>query len=310
MQRLLREVWTWEKLVHPNITPLLGYRSGETPVLITPYYENGNLAQYLEHNQQAPRLRLLVQAAAGLEYLHECSPIIVHGDIKPDNVLVNDFGDAALCDFGLAHTLLEMRTGLTTSGLGQGCLGFIAPEIIAAEGHKNICRTTMSDVYAVGGLILNVLSDRIPFYHLPPMRVMMMVYQGDMPPRCQHPEIDPRATIWELMESCWQHDPQRRPDMGQVCLQLHGEEAYFSREGRLRRHGDHQGSTMVGVQHPNNSSPTISGPFLSDSTMDLIAGDSGGDSETEGEGSGSETSDDGDDVTTELRIPKGSEERS
>lgn len=59
MKRLKREVWAWEKLVHPNITPLLGYKSGEEPLLITPYYINGNLIQYLKSHPDAPRLKLV-----------------------------------------------------------------------------------------------------------------------------------------------------------------------------------------------------------------------------------------------------------
>lgn len=173
-QRLKREVWTWEKLSHPNITPLLGYRSGDEPLLLTPYYENGNLIQFLKQHPQAPRLKLVrlrtpcfsnvdaqehnpdqvVGAASGLLYLHHLTPAVVHGDIKPDNVLVNDSREASLCDFGLARFIQEMRTGLTTSGQGQGGKGYIAPELLDCEEYEK--KTMESDVYAVGGLILHV----------------------------------------------------------------------------------------------------------------------------------------------------------
>lgn len=171
-----REVWAWEKLSNPNITPLLGFQSGDEPLLITPYYENGNLDQYLRKHPTAPRLKLvrsldafdlclweadelphsqLLQTANGLLYLHTLDPIVVHGDIKPDNVLVNDSDEASLCDFGLARFVQDMKTGLTTSGQGQGGKGFTAPELLDCEegGGK---KTTESDVYAFGSLMLNV----------------------------------------------------------------------------------------------------------------------------------------------------------
>ncbi|KAG9009180.1 hypothetical protein FRB93_005676 [Tulasnella sp. JGI-2019a] len=228
-KRLRREVWTWEKLEHPNVTPLLGYRSGVEPLLLTPYYENGSLAKYLDNHLEAPKLELLVQAANGLLYLHTRNPVVVHGDIKPDNVLVKDCGQAALWDFGLARILQTRRTGLTTSGIGQGGLGFVAPEIMAEDGHKD-SKTTKSDVYAVGGLILNVLSGQLPFHHLGPLRIMQLASQGEIPPQNKHPEIDPNATIWDLMERCWKLKPKDRPDMHQVCRELEEEETFFSTE--------------------------------------------------------------------------------
>ncbi|KAG8877864.1 hypothetical protein FRB98_006511 [Tulasnella sp. 332] len=153
-KRLKREVFAWEQLSHPNITPLLGYRSGEEPFLVTPYYENGNLEQYLIRNPGAPKLKLLVQASKGLLYLHSHNPAVVHGDIKPDNVLINDSGEASLCDFGLARITQQLKTGLTTSGQGQGGKGFIAPELLEFEEGEG--KTKYSDVYAFGGLILHV----------------------------------------------------------------------------------------------------------------------------------------------------------
>ncbi|KAG8873358.1 hypothetical protein FRB97_006805 [Tulasnella sp. 331] len=252
-KRLRREVWTWERLSHPNITPLLGYRSGDEPIILTPYYENGNLAEYLERQEEAPRLKLLVQAANGLLHLHTQKPVVIHGDIKPDNV----------------H---EMRTGLTTSGLGQGGLGFIAPEIMINEGNKDT-KTTRSDVYAVGGLILNVLSGQTPFHHLNSLSTMMHASQGLMPPRDQHPEIDAAATIWDLMESCWKFDAKSRPDMQQVYLQLQVEEAYFSETSRLRLH--HKDQWRKGAEC-QPLSPTIPTPSSGESAMNPITPDNPG----------------------------------
>lgn len=79
---------------------------------------------------------------------------MVHGDIKPDNVLVTDSCEAALCDFGLARTIQEMSTGLTTTGRAIGAKGFVPPEHRDCEGPVEM--TSRSDVFAFGGLTLHV----------------------------------------------------------------------------------------------------------------------------------------------------------
>ncbi|KAG9008083.1 hypothetical protein FRB94_013740 [Tulasnella sp. JGI-2019a] len=235
-KRLRREVYAWEKLSHPHITPLLGFRSGDEPLLLSPFYENGNLGQYLRKNPDAPRLSLVVHAAKGLLYLHTLDPIVVHGDIKPDNVLVNDNNEASLCDFGLARMIQEMKTGLTTSGQGQGGKGFIAPELLdCEEGEK---KTTESDVYAFGGLILHALSGSAPFYHKSVSQTIADVCFGRPVPKEKHSAISPNATIWALMQRCWQLKPKNRPNMQEIYSALLVEEQYYATTGRLALEGD------------------------------------------------------------------------
>ncbi|KAG8873415.1 hypothetical protein FRB98_009024 [Tulasnella sp. 332] len=231
-KRLRREVWAWEKLLNRNITPLLGFRSGEEPLLITPYYENGNLDQYLKKRPTAPRLKLLLQTANGLRYLHTLDPVVVHGDIKPDNVLVNNDEEASLCDFGLARFVQELKTGLTTSRQGQGGKGFTAPELLDCEegGEK---KTTESDVYAFGSLMLYTLSGKAPFHHKSVSQTISEVCSGRPVPKDRHPNIDPNATIWLLMQRCWKLLPKNRPTMDEVYRVLEAEEQYFAATGQL-----------------------------------------------------------------------------
>ncbi|KAG8870978.1 hypothetical protein FRB97_009190 [Tulasnella sp. 331] len=231
-KRLRREVYAWVKLSHPNVTPLLGYQSGPEPLLITPFYENGNLEEYLMANPGAPRLKLVVQAAAGLRHLHSQSPAVVHGDIRSDNVLINNSGDASLCDFGLARIIQQLGTGLTTSGQGQGGKGFIAPELLDCEEGDG--KTKQSDVYAFGGLMLHTLSGNAPFYHQSISQSLIEVCMGRLPPKDKHSIIKANATIWNLMERCWTTIPEQRPDMKEVQEILTDEEEFYAKTGSLR----------------------------------------------------------------------------
>ncbi|KAG9047594.1 hypothetical protein FS837_001910 [Tulasnella sp. UAMH 9824] len=99
------------------------------------------------------RYSQIYQAAYGLEHLHSRTPPISHADVKPENVLINDLGEAALSDFGLSRVLhgLDIPSGFTTSETVKGTLNYKAPELFLGEQP-----TCSSDVYAFGGLVLTV----------------------------------------------------------------------------------------------------------------------------------------------------------
>jgi len=233
-KRLKREAYYWAKLSHRNITPFLGYQSGEEPLLISPFYQNGSLVKYLEDHPQAPKLKLLSQTAQGLIYLHNLVPPAVHGDIKPDNVLVNDNFEASLCDFGLSRFIEDIRTGLTTSGgPGGGGYGYIAPEIL--NGEETVRKTTETDVFAFGGLILFALSGKSPFHDKIASITIVAVSSGKTPQKHKHSSIPEDATIWSLMDRCWAVEPTDRPKMQEVYEILGDEEQHFNAKGALRR---------------------------------------------------------------------------
>lgn len=95
----------------------------------------------------------MLGAAHGLAYLHGKTPIIIHGDLKPGNILINPDQSAALCDFGIARVMASLgTTGLTTGTGSVGTSGYQAPEIILGTSRS----TPQSDVYAMAGVILEV----------------------------------------------------------------------------------------------------------------------------------------------------------
>ncbi|KAG8937814.1 hypothetical protein FRC03_007829 [Tulasnella sp. 419] len=144
----------WAKAQHTNVTPLLGYTLDSAGILslISPWYSYGNVIEYLTLNPIANRLSLVSDITQGLEYLHSIP--VVHGDIKPENVLVDSNGSASICDLGVAQFLDEALrvTGRTTSTPDTGGIDhYCCPELI--EGKP---KTTMSDIWAFGCVVMLV----------------------------------------------------------------------------------------------------------------------------------------------------------
>ncbi|KAG8915895.1 hypothetical protein FRC00_008436 [Tulasnella sp. 408] len=104
---ILQEAITWSGLVHPNIAPLIGYTLTPTPRFISPWYEQGSLRQHLKINPNANGAKLLHSIAKALNFLHSRKPQIVHGDIKPENILIDDQNEPRITDFGMATILGE-----------------------------------------------------------------------------------------------------------------------------------------------------------------------------------------------------------
>lgn len=218
-----RETLVWTHIKHRNIHTLLGFRSQPEPHLIVPWCRQGNLINYLHNNPRlspANRLLLIVQAGRGLAYLHSQTPPICHGNIKPENVLINDSDEATLSDFGLSRLLESFIPHTRLAASGEVLVGssYMAPELWAEE--KSTCE---GDVYAFGGLILIVMSGKAPFEGDPPVSFVLRVVQGEHPKTQSHPNLPSWDPLWGLMRECWDLVPQNRPAMSVVVAELEKE---------------------------------------------------------------------------------------
>ncbi|KAL4387662.1 hypothetical protein GQ457_09G004650 [Hibiscus cannabinus] len=143
---------------HRNLVKLLGYcDEGQSRMLVYEYLSNGTLASILfgdlkpSWNQRA---QIAVGIARGLCYLHEeCSPQIIHFDIKPQNILLDDYYDARISDFGLSK-LLGIDQSCTNTDI-RGTKGYVAP-----EWFKTVPITVKVDVYSFGVLLLEIICCR------------------------------------------------------------------------------------------------------------------------------------------------------
>lgn len=225
-RRIRREAFIWRAARHSNILPFIGYQVvHELPWLVSPLCKHGNLKEYLDTNPEvtdAQKITLLCGAGYGLAHLHALTPVIVHGDIKPGNVVIQDNLQAALCDFGMSRIFLGLGkvSGLTTTGNRTGgTAGYQAKELL--EGSAP---TTAGDVYAFGGLILATMSGEEPFGKKKNDAARITaICLGETFKPADHLGLPEADSLWGLLNKCWSVDPEARPTIETVVKELQSE---------------------------------------------------------------------------------------
>ncbi|KAK4373254.1 hypothetical protein RND71_008638 [Anisodus tanguticus] len=153
------EINSLKSISHPNLITLIGYFASEADMfLIYNYLPGGNLEKFIQ--DRANRVfnfevlhNIALDIALGIAYLHDqCVPHIVHRDVKPSNILLDNELNAYLSDFGLSR-IMGTETCSTTNVAGT--FGYVAPE------YALTCRVSdKADVYSYGIVLLELLSDK------------------------------------------------------------------------------------------------------------------------------------------------------
>lgn len=156
--RFVQEAKTIAQLRHRAIVPILhAAQVGEDIFLVMPLMEGGSLADRLQKGPLplTETLSVLERIASALDYAHANG--IIHRDVKPDNILFDESGQAYLGDFGIIK-VAESKLTLTGTGL-IGTPAYMSPEQI--QGAKDL--DGRSDIYALGVVLFEMLSGHIPF---------------------------------------------------------------------------------------------------------------------------------------------------
>ncbi|WP_126580595.1 protein kinase domain-containing protein [Tengunoibacter tsumagoiensis] len=188
VRRFEREALAIGALSHENILPL--YDFGEQRpwyYLVMPYVEGGTLRDHLFKRE---RLTLeeagsfLEQIASALQYAHDHG--VIHRDVKPSNILLRPDGHAYLADFGLAKAKMDAES-LVHSGALVGTPEYMAPE--QSDGIND----HRSDIYALGIILYQLLTGRVPFMADTPVAVMLK--------HLQSPPLSPRQLNAEIPQA-------------------------------------------------------------------------------------------------------------
>jgi serine/threonine protein kinase len=164
-EEFLNEVISIGRTSHVNIVMLLGFcLEGSKRALIYEHMPNGSLDKYIYSTSTTPTPMtslgwetlqdIAVGVARGLEYLHEgCNTRIIHFDVKPHNVLLDEGFRPKVADFGMAK-LCDPKESILTMADARGTVGFIAPEVFS-RGFGVV--SAKSDVYSYGMLLLEMV---------------------------------------------------------------------------------------------------------------------------------------------------------
>ncbi|CAI9117323.1 OLC1v1018695C2 [Oldenlandia corymbosa var. corymbosa] len=235
----LTQVSMVSRLKHENLVELLGYCvEGNLRVLAYEFATMGSLHDILHGRkgvqgaQPGPvldwitRVRIAVDAARGLEYLHEkVNPPIIHRDIRSSNVLVFEDYKAKIADFNLSNQAPDMAARLHSTRV-LGTFGYHAPEY-AMTGQL----TQKSDVYSFGVVLLELLTGRKPVDHNMPRGQQSLVtwatprLSEDKVKQCIDPKLKdfpPKgvAKLAAVAALCVQYEAEFRPNMSIVVKAL------------------------------------------------------------------------------------------
>ncbi|XP_065875262.1 serine/threonine-protein kinase 54-like isoform X2 [Euphorbia lathyris] len=216
-----QEVSVWKNLTHPNVCKFIGGIAGtldgseaDMCCIVSEYESGGTLKSYLINNHKRKLnfktvMQLALDLARGLSYLH--SKNIVHRSVKTESMLLDENLTIKISDFGVARfqaLIPNEMTGCT------GSYGYMAPEVFFNEPYNRKC-----DVYSFGICLWEIYCCEMPYPNHNFSQATSAVVYGDLRPEV--PKCCPKS-VAKVMKSCWDKDPNKRPEMEEVVSMLEG----------------------------------------------------------------------------------------
>ncbi|KAF7081851.1 hypothetical protein CFC21_085756 [Triticum aestivum] len=226
----LPEVETLSKVHHKNLVTLKGYcQNKKCLALIYDFMSRGNLQQLIRGGDDyslnwEQRLHIALDAAQGLEYLHEsCTPSIVHRDVKTPNILLDKNLVGIISDFGLSRAFNDAHTHIST--VAAGTLGYLDPEY-----HATFQLTVKTDVYSFGIVLLEIITGQPPVlmepqtFHLPNWvryKIAMVNIHDIVDKRLlDQYDVSSLQSVVDLAMNCVENVAINRPAMTEVVSRI------------------------------------------------------------------------------------------
>lgn len=215
LERFRREARAVAQLSDPHIVGVIdaGEDDGR-PYIVFEYVAGETLKHCIRRHGRLPipeAVAYAIEIARGLDVAH--AHHIVHRDVKPQNVLIDDEGTAKVTDFGIARTLEEK--GLTADGRVIGTTDYVSPE--QALGHSV---TGQSDLYSLGVVLYEMLTGEVPFRGENQVAVAMMHVREELPDvRTRRPEVS--AALAAVIDTATaKHAGERYVDSAEMIADL------------------------------------------------------------------------------------------
>ena len=212
--RFQREVKTLRDLTHDNILPVLDFgNDGSWNYCVMPYIRTGTLRDRIRKGALSMEEAgvILNQVASALQHSHDAG--ILHRDLKPSNILLTDDNHTYLADFGLAKGI-EEDSEVTQNGCLIGTPEYMAPEL--AEHPASIS----SDIYALGIVLYQMLTGRVPFKGSTPISIYWKhIQEPPAPPSQLNSTIS--YPVEQVILCALEKDPARRFQSAQAMAQAY-----------------------------------------------------------------------------------------
>jgi eukaryotic-like serine/threonine-protein kinase len=202
--RFQRESGIGEKLSHPKVMRVFGGEERSRVYMVMEWCEGRLLRQVLAEGkmEQDRAIRIALAILEALEYIHANG--VVHRDLKPENIMVDAEDNIKLIDFGIASDSAARRLTYSKITATLGTPDYIAPEQV--KGKRGDGRT---DIFAMGVILYEMLSGKLPFSGPSPLAVMNdRLLNHPTPPRVANPAIS--LELQEVLYRALERDPRNR----------------------------------------------------------------------------------------------------
>jgi serine/threonine protein kinase len=266
MKEFLSEMALMNIVRHPNVAHLLcGSVEAGNYFLVLKFYPRGALDDLLAKKaaefSEPLKDSIILQVARAMKYLHSLS--VVHRDLKPGNILVDEDWSVAVCDFGASRCVDTLNM---TRGVGTPL--YCAPEVLEGTQYN-----ASADIYSFGICVWQILNEIEPYKGINYMQLVPRIVEGLRPP------VDKDNAYYEILTTSWTENAALRPSFSEIVAKLkrlRGEDKQVVKKeisgGKMRQRSETTPvpQTMAkssGLMEPANDSKRLSMPRRSESAL-------------------------------------------